>query len=400
MHPREPVDGFTNEVRLYELDPESASQVRDVLNAGATIGAVRETDTRGHYLVRSELHTFLSDVVKRELKRKPEESERGLGLDRLEKRIREALMPEVLETSDAVLQHLHPIDEIRGFTSEIFLNEVEPQNLRPVRNLLTAGSSLRVVARDKSDSTRYYVHADLYTTLARIRARELAMASQGRRPIEGGLLRQAAIADSRAERLLAGGRPAERADGPSDDELRASFQDALLESLGLTLAALHKVAEPAIAGQAVSAAMALKRQAPAHHGLNEQLKLVDSENNRALEQVQRALTTHYADDPRAIALLAETEAELRKLLPALVLLPEGGLFDRLVNALEDAQADTPLSGDEDMLLKRLRRLKEDLDRMDWSNQTAWAGVHRQIGHLNDIGPQILPAGDGTGPTKH
>ena len=65
MHPREPVDGFTNEVRLYELDPESASQVRDVLNAGATIGAVRETDTRGHYLVRSELHTFLSDVVKR-----------------------------------------------------------------------------------------------------------------------------------------------------------------------------------------------------------------------------------------------------------------------------------------------------------------------------------------------
>ena len=96
MHPREPVDGFTNEVRLYELDPESASQVRDVLNAGATIGAVRETDTRGHYLVRSELHTFLSDVVKRELKRKPEETERGLGLDRLEKRIREALMPYVL----------------------------------------------------------------------------------------------------------------------------------------------------------------------------------------------------------------------------------------------------------------------------------------------------------------
>jgi hypothetical protein len=94
LHPREPVDGFTNEVRLYELDPESASQVRDVLNAGATIGAVREMDTRGHYLVRSELHTFLSDVVKRELKRKPEETERGLGLDRLEKRIREALMPE------------------------------------------------------------------------------------------------------------------------------------------------------------------------------------------------------------------------------------------------------------------------------------------------------------------
>ena len=122
MHPRQPVDGFTNEVRLDELDPESASQVRDVLNAGATIGAVRETDTPGQYLVRSELHTFLSDVIKRELKRKPEETEQGLDLDRLEKRIREALMPHVLETSDAVLQHLHPIDEVHGFTSEIFLD--------------------------------------------------------------------------------------------------------------------------------------------------------------------------------------------------------------------------------------------------------------------------------------
>src|SRR5436190_10528058 len=175
MHPRQPVDGFTNEVRLDELDPESAFQVRDVLNAGATIGAVRETDTPGQYLVRSELHTFLSDVIKRELKRKPEETEKGLDLDRLEKRIREALMPHVLETSDAVLPPLHPIDEVRGFTAEIFLNEVDQGHLRPVRNLLTAGSSLRVVTRDKHDTSRFFVHADLYATLARIRARELAM---------------------------------------------------------------------------------------------------------------------------------------------------------------------------------------------------------------------------------
>ena len=193
MHPRQPVDGFTNEVRLDDLDPESAYQVRDVLNAGATIGAVRETETSGQYLVRAELHTFLSDVVKRELKRKPEETERGLDLDRLEKRIREALMPHVLETSEAVLHHLHPIDETRGFTSEVFLNEVEPEHLRPVRNLLTAGVSLRVVARDKNNDGGYLLHADLYTTLARIRARELAMAQQiQRRPaaLWGGRLGQ------------------------------------------------------------------------------------------------------------------------------------------------------------------------------------------------------------------
>ena len=132
MHPRQPVDGFTNEVRLDELDPESACQVRDVLNAGATIGAVRETGTPGHYLVRAELHTFLSDVDQARAQEQARgDRAQGLDLDRLEKRIREALMPHVLETSEAVLHHLHPIDEMRGFTSEIFLNEVEPRAPAP-----------------------------------------------------------------------------------------------------------------------------------------------------------------------------------------------------------------------------------------------------------------------------
>src|SRR6185295_15257145 len=50
MHPIAHVDGFTNMVRLNELDPESAAHVRDVLNAGATIGAVREAQRHGEYL--------------------------------------------------------------------------------------------------------------------------------------------------------------------------------------------------------------------------------------------------------------------------------------------------------------------------------------------------------------
>ncbi len=404
MHPRQPVDGFTNEVRLDELDPDSAFQVRDVLNAGATIGAVRETARSGHYLVRSELHTFLSDVIKRELKRKPEETEKGLDLDRLEKRIREALMPHVLETSEVVLHHLHPIDAVHGFTSEISLDEVDPQHLRPVRNLLTAGSGLRVVQRVKGDPSRFFVHADLYSTLARIRARELAMESRARLPIEGGALRNAAIADSRGNpRLLtnANARAAPDPVGPGDNELRAYFEESLMQALGLTAGAYRRVMEPAIAGQAVSAAMALRRQAPTHHGLNEQLKLVESENNRALEQQQSALEAHYAHDEHATDILHETADEVGKLLPALILLPEGGLFDRLVNGLEEAQSDGRLSGDEDVLLKRLRRLKGDLDTMDWSDQTAWNRVHRQIEHLNEIGSQpAILAGDGAGPTKH
>ena len=95
MHPMEPVDGFTNVVRLNELDPESAGNVRDVLNAGATIGAVREARRNGQYLVRAELYEFLCEVIKKELKNRPDETRRGLELNELEKRMTEALLPHV-----------------------------------------------------------------------------------------------------------------------------------------------------------------------------------------------------------------------------------------------------------------------------------------------------------------
>ena len=100
MHPMEPVDGFTNVVRLNELDPESAGHVRDVLNAGATIGAVRESHRNGQYLVRAELYEFLCEVIKKELKNRPDETRRGLELNELEKRMTEALLPHVGETAE------------------------------------------------------------------------------------------------------------------------------------------------------------------------------------------------------------------------------------------------------------------------------------------------------------
>jgi hypothetical protein len=45
-----------------------------------------------------------------------------------------------------------------------------------------------------------------------------------------------------------------------------------------------------------------------------------------------------------------------------------------------------LSNAQDLLLKRLRKLKSELDTMDWCDQRAWKGVRRQIYHLNEAGP--------------
>jgi hypothetical protein len=381
MHPRQPVDGFTNEVRLDELDPESAYQVRDVLNAGATIGAVREAELPGHYLVRSELHTFLSDVIKRELKRKPEETERGLDLDRLEKRIREALMPHVLATSDAVLQHLQPIDEVRGFTSEIFLNEVEPQHLRPVRNLLTAGSSLRVVTRDKHDSSRFFVHADLYSTLARIRARELAIEGRARRPIEGGTLQHAAVAPPERRQiphLQGADRVAPVQESAAEDNLRYEIWNELLGVMGLDLTAASRIRHPGVREHATAAWYALDQLAQGNARLRTFLKEVEDYKVEAVAQRYSDIRSKLDGDRADIAILDEVDADLQSLLKPLLLLPESGLLQELVEKLEEpAQHDDGQSPGEQELRDLLIAIRSEIDRIDKSSPEAW----RRVAHI-------------------
>src|SRR5215475_2673808 len=387
MHPRQPIEGFTNEVRLDELDPESALQVRDVLNAGATIGAVREQGAVGHYLVRSELHTFLSDVVKRELKRKPEETERGLDLDRLEKRIREALMPDVLATADAVLQHLHPIDEVRGFTSEIFLNEVDPQHLRPVRNLLTAGSGLRVAARDRNNEAGYLVHADLYATLARIRARELAMLAP-RPALWGGKLRQTAIADGRADRQVAEERRqladfSQRGrgtpEGSAQEALKREIWSEMLSVMGLDLAAAARLQHPNVKEQATAAWYALDHLAQTNDRLRAFLKDAEDYKIGGVDQKYSDMRTKLADNPNSVALLDEVDGDLQSILRALLLLPEVGLLQELIDRLEEpAQRDDGQSPGEQELRDLLIAIRSEIERIDKASPEAWKRVAHMI----------------------
>jgi hypothetical protein len=149
----------------------------------------------------------------------------------------------------------------------------------------------------------------------------------------------------------------------SGAELLGQVQERLLEALGL-----RACGNRVLPVRPWAAANALKLQPPTHHGLNEQLKLVESENKRALETAHGTLAAHFADDGHALDLLNRSVAEVNRLLPALTLLSDGGLFVRLVTALEEALAEKVLSGGEALLLKRLRKLKSELDTMDWSDQ--------------------------------
>src|SRR5262249_19273 len=147
-------------------------QVREVLNAGAIIGAVRRNDKDGRYLVRSELLEFLNTVIKRELEVNGDAARRGLELDQLEDQIRVALRPRVGPTCDFVMANLDPFNETKGFTSEVYLDQIADDMQPPMLNVLNTGATFKVVQRDPKSAERYYIHKDLYKTLARIRARE------------------------------------------------------------------------------------------------------------------------------------------------------------------------------------------------------------------------------------
>ena len=118
---------------------------------------------------------------------------------------------------------------------------------------------------------------------------------------------------------------------------------------------------------------------------------MESDKLANLDRERNVLAARVESDRHALDLLQDTATEVAQRVPALILLPEGGLIDRLVAALEEGHAENRLRDDEHILLSRLRRLQAELDRMDWSDAGAWRKVTRDIEHLNDAGISTLAA---------
>ena len=172
MRPITNESGFMAEVRPEQLDPHAAQRVLAVLNAGATINAVEYDAIADRYLVRGELYEFLAITAKRWF----EADKVNVDLAELEKIVGVALLPDINQNAETVLHYMHPISEDRGFTAEIKLGEVAPTDIRLMRNTLNAGATLDRVRVGK-EASHYWVHKDLYKTLARLRARSLVVVS-------------------------------------------------------------------------------------------------------------------------------------------------------------------------------------------------------------------------------
>ena len=245
MRPITQHDGYVARIVLHPEDPHAAD-IRRVLNAGSTIGAVRHIEGRDDaYEIRAELFEFLSIVAKKAF----ETDKKHVNQAELEKIVTVALMPDVGENAQVVLDSLHPITEDRGFMATIDLDKVDADHKRIVRSVLNAGSTLQVVQKVETKDATYFIHGDFYKTLARIRARNmLGGFAQARlngpaeqSPLQGGRLNAAPVpklAAAPEQSQLAPPSPALQSPGPQSagpglEDYRKFYRGELLAAIGL-----------------------------------------------------------------------------------------------------------------------------------------------------------------------
>ena len=382
MQPITPDEGFIAEMLIHDDDPHAAD-LRRVMNAGATIGAVRQPYL-GHpqYEIRAELFEYLSIVAKREF----EADKQQVAMADMERVISVALLPDIGANAEIVLSHLNPIREEKGFMAEVRMAEVPAGDMRIVRNVLNAGTTFDRVQRADGAGTNYFVHGDFYRILARIRGRMLASAAVTSRiagsSVQGGLL---SSKPAEIETLVDRRRQITdetRAPAVSENQTRADLVAALLQALGVDTGIYRIISTEPVASAASAAGHALLRQIARNGELGEYLSLAKSSWLSALEQEARKLKERFGQE-----LTGELELEIKDHLDALLLCPKSGVLDELIENLEDAAArDDGLRPAEQPLLDWLRQLQDALASADLSEPADWRRVQTLIEYGQDPMP--------------
>jgi hypothetical protein len=375
MRPITNDSGFMAEVRPEQLDPHAAQRVLAVLNAGATINAVEYDAVSDRYLVRAELFEFLSIVAKRSF----EADKANVDLAELEKIVGVALLPDVNQNAETVLHYMHPISEDRGFTAEIKLGEVAPADIRTVRNTLNAGATLDRVQRVGKDASHYFVHKDLYKTLARIRARSLVVPA-GPRQISGTFVKpqlQSANPPTLAitQTRFVPGEGHQRL-GRDPDEERQELRRSLLMGMGMAPSLYDDLVRSKalpisnVVGQQL---IDLAKRAPSLGAeVEEELKHLHKTLRHAASGLKLEASNSSQFD------LAYQEIE--HALPLLMLLPGGGYEERLTNiieVLEEQDGRGALYPTERAFLMQLRQHQNAMARLARNSSEDW----QRIGHL-------------------
>ena len=408
MQPITPIDGFTQEVIVPLDNVPGRNRVLKVLNAAATIGAVhRDVQRPERYLIRPELFEFLSTVAKRSF----ESNSENVRLAELKQIVTVALQPEVGRNADVVLSNMDPINEAHGFSSQIKLGKVKPEDLPVVRNVLNAGATLQYVqlAEKHPDRDLYFVHGQLYKTIALISAAHPRVAiaaaplpqigQQRPQPDFGGSLtgnaKPVAGPPPSQPRMPAPPRQITQQLAPltadEREHLAAIYTDQLLAAIGLSDSIVSLRFEGlGVQEAAINAWRELQSHAKRNHELSGLLKRRQGEQDRELDRMLHSLKAGTVGDQRKIDLLDAIDNQIREALPAIMLFPETGLVRFLIEELEAAAApdDGQLPG-EDTLLEQLRRVNELMTNSDLGDADAWVRIRETLAERHADVPRVV-----------
>jgi hypothetical protein len=397
MRPITNATGFMAEVRPELLDPNTAQRVLSVLNAGATISAVEYDEAADRYLVRAELFEFLSIVAKRSF----DADKANVDLAELERIVGVSLLPDINQNAETVLHYLHPITEKHGFTAEIKLKEVAAEHLRTVRNALNAGATLERVQRAGDDPMHYFIHRDMYKTLARIRARTLMVDYGASRrltgprqgPIDGG----AAQTEQLPQITHQSGRRAQVETGDAAPARKADFVADLLGALRLKVDAYERLAGPAL-GAAAAASESFARARQSNKQLDEQLTERDERARMTLDRSYSLMKGKLrAQDSRDIEALADAYAEIEHNWPVLMLLPGAPyetIVDEIVESLEADAGAGRLSTEDQALYDIARALGHAFKGNGRTSETSWRRLEASFNQAPRGGGPRIAMDDG------
>jgi hypothetical protein len=217
----------------------------------------------------------------------------------------------------------------------------------------------------------------------------VSQAASRRPALWGGRLNQAAIADGRRDRQhaseerqqLADFSQAARApvDSSGEDSLRLEIWNELLSVMGLDLAAASRIRQHNVREQASAAWYALDQLAEPNDRLRSFLKEAEDYKVEAVAQKYSEIRSKLASDPHDVALLDEVDADVQSILRPLLLLPEAGLIQELIDKLEEpAQHDDGQGRGEQELRDLLIAIRSEIERIDKANPEAWKRVAYMI----------------------
>ncbi|HWV82821.1 MAG TPA: hypothetical protein VNZ50_15425 [Hyphomicrobiaceae bacterium] len=410
QRPIQGIHGYTAEIWIDDHDP-LADDMRAVLTAGASIGAVRPFgDGRTQFQIKTGLSRYIAIAQK---KKWPKKSEEAARRDLL-KVIGVALMPDTKENAEAVIEELHPISDQDGFAAEVNVDALsDPSRLRLVRGVIGAGATVPgAVRRNKADNGKYAVSSDFYKTLLLIRAGEYgghrgpppAAIHDGRRAFAGGALHEARPQLANDDRL-----PKSLTHRISD-QARSSYPprsvvvrehiDTLLARLNLDASAddvfwllTEDDNRPRNAGDALEELMKGRTI------LGSRMRELERASRVQLES-ETARLAREAAGARSVTdgLVQEAADKIYQALPMLLLMP-GGLSERVLrqclDALDDAGASDNGHRDIDHLMQRqMRALESFLKQQDRDTYQSWAAVGEYLASYDEQRPTLTVVGTG------